>query len=59
MMVLWRRRSLVAPVRWTECPFGCPKVNLQVRAENVGVLAFYQALGYRVEDRVSMGKVLP
>ncbi len=38
---------------------GCPKVNLQVRAENVGVLAFYQALGYSVENMVSMGKMLP
>ena len=37
---------------------GCPKVNLQVRAENVGFLVFYQALGYRVEDMVSMGKLL-
>ena len=37
---------------------GCPKVNLQVRAENEGVVAFYRALGYSVEQRVSMGKVL-
>ena len=25
---------------------GCPKVNLQVRATNAGVVAFYQSLGY-------------
>jgi ribosomal protein S18 acetylase RimI-like enzyme len=37
---------------------GCPKVNLQVRATNAGVVAFYRALGYRVEDRISMGKLL-
>lgn len=37
---------------------GCPKVNLQVRATNAGVIRFYEAVGYRVEDRVSMGKVL-
>ena len=37
---------------------GCPKVNLQVRAEDDGVVAFYRALGYSVERRVSMGKVL-
>ena len=37
---------------------GCPKVNLQVRAENDGVVAFYRGLGYSVEQRVSMGKVL-
>lgn len=37
---------------------GCPKVNLQIRAENAGVIRFYEAVGYRIEDRVSMGKVL-
>jgi ribosomal protein S18 acetylase RimI-like enzyme len=38
---------------------GCPKINLQVLASNAGVVAFYQKLGYAVEERVSMGKVLP
>jgi ribosomal protein S18 acetylase RimI-like enzyme len=37
---------------------GCLKVNLQVRASNVGVVAFYERLGYAVEERVSMGKRL-
>jgi ribosomal protein S18 acetylase RimI-like enzyme len=37
---------------------GCPKLNLQVRATNDAVVAFYEALGYRVEDRVSLGKKL-
>jgi ribosomal protein S18 acetylase RimI-like enzyme len=37
---------------------GCTKVNLQVRASNAGVVAFYQALGYHVEERISMGKRL-
>lgn len=37
---------------------GCSKVNLQVRASNHEVVAFYQRLGYAVEDRVSMGKHL-
>lgn len=36
----------------------CPKINLQVLAANAGTVAFYQKLGYRVEERVSMGKVL-
>lgn len=35
---------------------GCPKVNLQVRSSNLGVLGFYAALGYDVEDRASLGK---
>ena len=37
---------------------GCLKVNLQVRAANAGVVAFYEKLGYTVEERVSMGKRL-
>ena len=37
---------------------GCAKVNLQVRATNQGVIAFYRTLGYGVEDRVSMGRRL-
>lgn len=37
---------------------GCPKINLQVRASNLEVLAFYRALGYAVEDRASLGKPL-
>lgn len=37
---------------------GCPKVNLQVRATNTDVVAFYRRLGYGVEERVSMGRRL-
>ncbi len=37
---------------------GCPKVNLQVRATNNAVVAFYRSLGYALEDRVSLGKRL-
>jgi ribosomal protein S18 acetylase RimI-like enzyme len=37
---------------------GCPKINLQVRAENSGVQAFYAALGFKTDDVVSLGKRL-
>jgi ribosomal protein S18 acetylase RimI-like enzyme len=37
---------------------GCHKLNLQVRASNHEVVAFYKSLGYKVEERVSMGKLL-
>ena len=37
---------------------GCSKLNLQVRASNNEVVEFYKRLGYNVEDRVSMGKLL-
>ena len=37
---------------------GCGKVNLQVRAGNEEVANFYDRLGYGVEERVSMGRIL-
>jgi phosphinothricin acetyltransferase len=37
---------------------GCPKINLQIRSDNDEVAAFYRALGYVEEDRVSMGRRL-
>lgn len=37
---------------------GCPKLNLQVRTSNTGVLAFYAQLGYLQDDVVSLGKRL-
>lgn len=37
---------------------GCPKLNLQVRAGNEGVVTFYKKLGYDVEQRISMSKRL-
>ncbi len=35
---------------------GAPKINLQVRTANRRVVAFYQRLGFVVEERISMGK---
>jgi ribosomal protein S18 acetylase RimI-like enzyme len=37
---------------------GCPKINLQVLSTNAATVAFYKKLGYAVEERVSMGKIL-
>jgi len=37
---------------------GCPKVNVQVRSENVDVIAFYRSMGYTVDDVISLGKRL-
>ena len=38
---------------------GCLKVNLQIMEGNEQVRGFYEAIGYAVEKRVSMGKRLP
>jgi hypothetical protein len=37
---------------------GCVKINLQALAGNDEALRFYEASGYSVEDRISMGKTL-
>jgi len=37
---------------------GCPKINLQVRGDNLEVVAFYKHLGYELEERASLGKRL-
>ncbi|NYI41071.1 GNAT family acetyltransferase [Demequina lutea] len=34
---------------------GCPKVNLQVRGGNAGLIAFYEALGWQEDDARSFG----
>lgn len=38
---------------------GCMKINLQIVGGNDAVCAFYEALGYAVEPRISMGKRIP
>lgn len=37
---------------------GCVKVNLQVRSGNAAVVEFYQRLGFEVEQRISLGRLL-
>ncbi|MGD9093967.1 MAG: GNAT family acetyltransferase [Anaerolineales bacterium] len=50
--------ALMTSVEERLARIGCPKINLQVRAGNEDVIAFYEKLGYRIEPRVSMGKLL-
>lgn len=37
---------------------GCPKINLQVRDTNIDIVRFYEALGYKIDAAVSLGKRL-
>jgi ribosomal protein S18 acetylase RimI-like enzyme len=37
---------------------GCPKINLQIRAGNDKVIAFYQHIGFTKDKVISMGKRL-
>jgi len=51
-------RAIVAEAERLLRQAGCPKINLQIRTSNHGVLEFYRKLGYSVDDVVSMGKRL-
>ena len=48
--------SLMKRVESRLMGMGCPKLNLQIRANNSEVQSFYESLGYYAEDRLSMGK---
>ncbi len=50
--------SLVRELEIRLIAIGCPKVNLQVRASNSAVLAFYEKIGYSQDANVSLGKRL-
>ena len=49
-------RALVTEAERLLRQTGCPKINLQVRTSNHGVLEFYRRLGYSTDEVVSMGK---
>lgn len=51
-------RALMDAIEAELAALGCPKLNLQVRRWNANAVGFYERLGYRVEDNVSMGKRL-
>lgn len=37
---------------------GCPKINLQVRTSNTAALRFYESMGFKRDEAVSLGKRL-
>ncbi|MBU0517620.1 GNAT family acetyltransferase [bacterium] len=37
---------------------GCPKINLQIRTDNLAAIRFYESIGYMSDDVVSFGKRL-
>ncbi len=55
-----RRRGigtrLMAAIERALVALGCPKINLQVRADNLEVVSFYKRVGYELEERASLGK---
>lgn len=51
-------RALMDAVEEKLLAVGCPKINLQVRESNSGVIQFYETIGYKNDHVVSLGKRL-
>ncbi len=51
-------RGLMDEVERLMLQRGCPKINIQVREDNVGALKFYEAIGFVADASVSLGKRL-
>lgn len=51
-------RSLMAEAETRLAALGCPKLNLQIRDDNVDAIGFYESLGYTRDPVISMGKRL-
>ena len=50
--------SLVIHAEKALADLGCMKINLQLLATNEATAAFYKSVGYSVEPRLSMGKLI-
>ena len=51
-------RDLVNHSEQALAKLGCLKINLQIVASNQATTGFYEKLGYQIEPRISMGKLL-
>lgn len=51
-------RELMQKIEELLIDLGCPKLNIVVRSTNEQVLAFYESLGYELDDVVWLGKRL-
>ena len=51
-------RQMVEEVEAKLRNLGCPKINVQIRSSNKGVIEFYGKLDFSVDDVISMGKRL-
>ena len=51
-------RALMARMESELSGLGCPKINIQVRRDNLDVMRFYERIGYVDDDLVSLGKRL-
>ena len=51
-------RALMAHAERLLLEAGCPKINLQIRTDNLEAIAFYERIGFQQDAVVSFGKRL-
>ncbi|HUQ18458.1 MAG TPA: GNAT family acetyltransferase [Gemmatimonadaceae bacterium] len=51
-------RAMMDEVTRRLTALGCPKINLQVRDDNLEAIEFYEAIGFARDRAISMGKRL-
>ena len=51
-------RRIMEAVELAIAQKGCPKINLQIRAANNDIAAFYQSIGYDIDNVIGLGKRL-
>lgn len=51
-------RELISHLEQKLIALGCPKLNLQIRSDNIAVQEFYHEIGFTEDATVSMGKRL-
>ncbi|HTY81315.1 MAG TPA: GNAT family acetyltransferase [Dehalococcoidales bacterium] len=51
-------RQMVGAMEEKLRAMGCPKINLQVRKDNMKAVKFYENIGFKIDEVMSMGKRL-
>ena len=51
-------KQLLAHGEHSLTALGCPKINMQIRNDNINIIEFYERLGYQKDDVLSYGKRL-
>lgn len=51
-------REIISHLEQKLIALGCPKLNLQIRSDNIAVQEFYHEIGFTEDATVSMGKRL-
>jgi ribosomal protein S18 acetylase RimI-like enzyme len=51
-------RQIMKAIEEKLLAIGCPKINLMIRTDNPSAVSFYEKIGFKTDDVISMGKRL-